>query len=261
MALRFAALCLLAWSACAAQKVDLMVEGAVDGELQPLLAALRDKKEVTIAAWTFWTGKIGAKSIVISRTEMGPINAAAATALGIERFHPGAVINQGTAGAHNPDLALWDIVVGESTTDYSAFKSAEAAKGAGTDPSHSVPLSHKLRLDNKTLTDFPRFPGDTRLVTAAVTIPYGRGKVVKGNIGSAFQFNRELDRIDWLRHAYGTDSEDMESAYAAGVATGMKTPFLAIRIISDSMWSHPTFERIAGEYGAAFVLDFIQALK
>jgi adenosylhomocysteine nucleosidase len=192
---------------------------------------------------------------------MGPINAAAATALGIERFHPAAVINQGTAGAHNPDLALWDIVVGESTTDYSAFKSAEMPKGAGMDPAHSVPLVYKLRLDNKTLTDFPHFPGDARLLTAAAAVPYSRGKVVKGNIGSAYQFNRELDRIEWLRHAYGTDSEDMESAYAAGVATGMKTPFLAIRIISDSMWSHPAFEKIAGEYGAAFVLDFIRALK
>jgi adenosylhomocysteine nucleosidase len=256
-----AILFLAAWSACAAQKVDLMVEGAVDGELQPLLAALKDKKEITIASWTYWTGRIGAKSVVISRTEMGPINAAAATALGIERFHPAAVINQGTAGAHNPQISLWDIVIGESTTDYSAFKSAEAPKGAGVDPARATPLMHKLRLDNKTLTDFPRFPGDARLAAAAAAMPYSRGKVVKGNIGSAFQLNRELDRIDWLHRAYGTDSEDMESAYAAGVAAGMKTPFLAIRIISDSEWSHPTFEKIAGEYGAAFVLDFIRALK
>src|SRR5215470_4470361 len=110
--MRLAILFFAAWSGCVAQKVDLMVEGAVDGELQPLLAALKEKKEITIASWTYWTGKIGAKSVVISRTEMGPINAAAATALGIERFHPAAVINQGTAGAHDPALSLWDIVVG-----------------------------------------------------------------------------------------------------------------------------------------------------
>ena len=125
--MRLIAVLLLFSGLCGAQKIDLLVQGAVDGELQPLLAALTDKKEITIAAWTFWTGRIGAKSVVISRTEMGPINAAAATALGIERFHPTAIVNQGTAGAHNPKLALWDIVVGERTTDYGAFKSAHRA--------------------------------------------------------------------------------------------------------------------------------------
>ena len=74
--MRLAILFLAAWSACAAPKVDLMVEGAVDGELQPLLNALKDKKEITIARGPYWTGKIGAKSVVISSTEMGPINAA-----------------------------------------------------------------------------------------------------------------------------------------------------------------------------------------
>jgi adenosylhomocysteine nucleosidase len=238
-----------------------LVQGAVDSELQPLLRALIGKKEITIAAWTFWTGKIGAKSVVVSRTEMGPINAAAATALGIVKFHPAAIINQGTAGAHSVQLALWDIVVGEYSTDYSAFKSLHRDKGAGIDTARWAPLPHGLRLDNKTLTQFQKFPGDAALVTAALATPYSRGKVVKGNIGSAYQLNRELDHIEWLHRVYGTDSEDMESAFSAGVAAGMKTPFLAIRIISDSEWSHPTFEKTAGEYCAGFVLDFIRALR
>src|SRR5712664_3225994 len=103
--MRLIAVLLLFSGLCGAQKVDVLVQGAVDGELQPLLAALKDRKEITVAAWTFWTGRIGAKSVVVSRTEMGPINAAAATALGIERFHPAAIINQGTAGAHNREFA------------------------------------------------------------------------------------------------------------------------------------------------------------
>ena len=174
--MRLFAVLLLFSSLCGAQKVDLLVQGAVDGELQPLLAALRNKKEIHIAAWTFWTGRIGAKSVVISRTEMGPINAAAATALGIEKFHPAAIINQGTAGAHNPLLMLWDIVVGERTTDYSAFKSAHRDKGAGIDPAQWAPLTHKLRLDNRTLTDFRSFPGDAKLMASALPVPYTRGK-------------------------------------------------------------------------------------
>src|SRR5690242_10294605 len=111
---------------------DLLIQGAVDGELQPLLAALQDKKEVRIAAWTYWTGTMAGKRVVVSRTEMGPINAAAATALGIREFQPAVVINQGTAGANNPELKVFDIVVGERTTDYGAWKSAHGDLGTGT---------------------------------------------------------------------------------------------------------------------------------
>lgn len=249
---------LLGWRAWGA---DLLVQGALDSELGPLLAALDGKQQTHIGAWTFWTGKIGEKSVVISRTEMGPISAAASTALGIQAFHPAAIINQGTCGAHEPKLALWDIVVGERTTDYSAFQARHGDEGAGMDPARWTPYPHQLRLDNVHLTAFPSFPGDQRLVAAALAMRYHRGKLIKGNIGSAYEFNRELDRIKWISKTYGTDTEDMESAFAAGVAAGMKVPFVAIRIVSDSEWSHPRFEKAAGQYCARFVVEFVQTLR
>ena len=236
-----------------AAAADFLIQGAVPSELQPLLAALEHKQEVRLHAWTFWTGEIAGRSVVISLTGMGPINAAAATTLGIEHFAPKAVINQGTAGGQNPDLHVFDIVLGEKTTDYTAFKSNHADTGAGVDPARWTPLFHRLGG-----VEYHGFPGDPALLAGAAQVKYQRGKLFKGNIGSGFQFNRELDRIAMLRKLYGTDSEDMESAYAAGVAVGMKTPFLAIRILSDTEWSHPTFERAAGEYCAQFVVDFVK---
>jgi adenosylhomocysteine nucleosidase len=91
-------------------------------------------------------------------------------------------------------------------------------------------------------------------------VPYARGRVVAGNVGSALRFTRELDLIDWVRRTYGTDSEDMESAYAGGVAAAMHVPFVAVRIISNTEWAHPTYERVAGEYCAEFVLALIHTL-
>jgi adenosylhomocysteine nucleosidase len=93
---------------------------------------------------------------------------------------------------------------------------------------------------------------------AALRMKYAGGKLVKGNIGSAYQYNRELDRIKWLRATYGIDSEDMESAFSAGVAIGMRVPFLAVRIISDSEWTHPHFEASTGETCARFVVELIR---
>ena len=239
---------------------DIVVQGAVDTELQPLLQALEGKEPIQIAAWTFWRGRIGGQTVIVSRTEVGPVNAVAATTLAIVNFRPRLVINQGTAGAAVPDLKLFDIVVGESTVDYGAFRSTHADAGAGVDLSRWTPMPHRLRLDGGERVPFDRFPGDAAAVEAALRVPNSRGRVVKGVIGTAFEFNREVDRLVWMNRTYGVVSEDMESAYAAGTAAGFKTPFVAIRIISDSDFLGTEFQPIAGEYCAAFVLELIRSL-
>ena len=267
-------LAVLSASACGAARVnvlaarppqphpaaDIVVQGAVDTELQPLLAALAGKEQIQIAAWTFWRGRIAGKTVIVSRTEVGPVNATAATTLAIRTFRPRLIINQGTAGAATPDLRVFDIVVGEATVDYGAFRSTPAGAGAGVDLSRWTPMPHRLRLDGQERVAFDRFPGDRAAVAAALEIPNPRGRVTKGIIGTAFEFNREVDRLVWMNKTFGVVSEDMESAFAAATAAGFKTPFVAIRIISDSDFLGTEFQPVAGEYCAAFVLEFIRAL-
>ncbi len=234
---------------------DLLVEGAVDFELPPLLAALEHKQEVHLASWTYWTGDIAGLRVVVSRTDMGPINAVTATTLAFEHFHPKAIINQGTAGGHDPKLHLYDIVLGEKTVDYSAYKSDHADQGAGVSTARWQPMYHKIHG-----VEYRSFAGDASLLAAASAVPYEHGKLVKGTVGSAFQFNRELDQLAWYHKVYGTDSEDMESAFVAGAAAGLDVPFLAIRILSDTEWTHPHLERDAGTYCAQFTVDVIRKL-
>lgn len=243
------------------QTVDVVVQGALDWELQPLLAALSDKQQIQLAAWTFWRGRIGDKRVVVSRTEVGPINAVVATTLAIEHFKPRLIINQGTAGANDPELKVYDIIVGSEAVDYGAFRSTHADKGAGVSQSRWAALTHKLRLDGQERLEFKRFPGDEATMNVALGTPYAKGRLRKGIIGAAFEYNREIDRLLWVRQTYGTDSEDMESAFAAGTAVGFKVPFLAIRIISDSEFYAPELKEAAGEYCAAFVVDVIKRLK
>src|SRR5882724_9327772 len=177
-------------SACAAcaiasadDSAEVLVQGALDVELNPLLAALEGRRTTQISAWTFWEGRIGSKRVAVSRTEVGPINAVTATVLGIERYKPTLIINQGTAGAHNPALKLWDIVIGERTVDYSAYTSPHADAGSGVHPERWTPDPHRLRLDGKEMTSFPKFSGDARTIETAMTMKNPRGGVFRGTIG------------------------------------------------------------------------------
>jgi len=145
--------------------------------------ALEGRRSRQISAWTFWEGRIGAKQVVVSRTEVGPINAIAATVLGIDHYQPNLIINHGTAGAHNPELRLWDIVVGERTVDYGAYTWDHADAGSGINPAGWKPDPHRLRLDGRERTPFYTFSGDARAIETATAIKNPRGRVFRGTIG------------------------------------------------------------------------------
>ncbi len=164
-------------AASARSSPDLLIQGALDSELGPLLEALAGRKEQRLHAWTFWTGRIGRQNVILSRTDLGPINAAAVTTLGIREFQPRAIINQGTAGGHNRSLKLWDIVLGEKSTDYAAFSALHSDAGQGQSPANWKPVPHRIRASGGDPVAFPSFIGDARLLTAAEKVRNPRGRV------------------------------------------------------------------------------------
>lgn len=236
----------------------LLIAGAADWELEPLIEALSGRREQREEIWTFWEGSIGEQRVVVARTDWGPINAVAATLCGIRRFRPSAVISQGMAGAHDPDLAVGDVVVGMLAMDTSAYKSEPAGAGSGVSLARRMPLYHRFRRAGAELEEHRGFAGDEQLAAQMLAVPNPHGRVLSGTVGSAYQYNREIDCISALRRLYGSDCEDMESAFAAGAAAVMEVPFLAVRMISNSEWSHPELERRAGAWCAEFIVEGVR---
>ncbi len=241
---------------------DVLVQGAMDVEVQPILDVLQDAQQVQIAAWTFWTGTIGNQRVVVSRTEVGPTNAAAATVLGIEHFRPRLIINQGCGGGHIKELKIGDIVLGASCVEYGAFNSSHGEAGTGVQLERWRPRYNRLRLDGQRKTTIRQIPGDAEALKVAQSTAYAAGKLVKGRIGSAHQWNRELDLIAWNHRKFGTVSEDMESAFAAMVAKAFGTRFVAIRIISDNELRGPEVKIEETTAACAkYVIDVIRNLE
>ena len=105
------------------------------------------------------------------------------------------------------------------------------------------------------------FEADKLLLKAAQRVPYEGGRLLPGVIGSADQWNREVDKLLWAHDVFGIDSEDMESAAAHQVAHIYGIPFLAIRIISNSEHHSPEFRAELGSDCAAYVIDLVKALE
>src|SRR6266849_6954889 len=118
----------------------VVVQGAMDVEIRKLAGAIDNAKEEKVQGWTFWSGTLQGYPVVISKTLKGMSNAAAATALAAERYHPVAIINQGTAGGHEPGLHVFDIVLGTDAVNLGSFKTGHRARGQGSTFADWTPL-------------------------------------------------------------------------------------------------------------------------
>ncbi|MEQ1910253.1 MAG: 5'-methylthioadenosine nucleosidase, partial [Vicinamibacterales bacterium] len=118
----------------------ILVQGAMTSETEVLVGLLEQPRLEQVGTWSFWHGTIDGYPVVVSKTNKGMSNAAAATALAIERFHPVAIVNEGTSGGHDPDLHVYDIVIGRASLNVGAFRAMYRKLGEGSRPLEWVPL-------------------------------------------------------------------------------------------------------------------------
>jgi adenosylhomocysteine nucleosidase len=242
----------------------LVVQGAMQIEVDTLTTRLEHATEDRVGQWTFWRGTIDGYPVVVSKTLKGMSNAAAATVIAAQNYQPLAIINQGTAGGHDPDLRLYDIVIGSRSVNLGAFKSPFKAEGFGSHPLEWKPLN-LTAADGSAANDkgvgLAGFDGDPALLAVARTVKpsYARGRVVEGVIGSSDLWNDEVDRVLALHRTYGTAVEEMETASAAQVAAQLGIPFLGIRVVSDNVTNGTAWDPKTSEACEDFVLQVVKA--
>jgi adenosylhomocysteine nucleosidase len=241
----------------------VVVQGAMRSETETLAGRLDNLSIEKIGGWTFWRGTIDGYPVIVSRTLKGMSNAAAATAIAIQRFNPIAIINQGTAGGYEPSLHLYDIVLGKRAVSLAAFKTPYRAAGAGSTTLDWVPLN--MLFEGSGANDSSRtilgFSPDSLLAATArgAARSYTRGRIVEGVIGSADMWNDEIDRISLFYTKYGVSVEDMETASSAQVASLFHVAFLGIRVVSDNTTNGEKYDPKTGEACEDYVYHVVKA--
>jgi adenosylhomocysteine nucleosidase len=243
----------------------VIVQGAMELEVKKFASRLDNVSVEKVAGWTFWRGTLDGYPVIVSKTLKGVSNSAAATVIAAERYHPVAIVNQGTSGGHDQQLHVYDIVLGQYSVNLGAFKTAYRKAGQGSDLSGWKPLDlmasegsagedpneHKMR----------RFQGNAQLLAAADSVKhlYHKGRVVEGVIGSSEIWNSEFDRIQLFHSKYGTTVEEMETASAAQIAGAFQIPFLGIRVLSNNITNGGTYDAKTGEACQDYVYDVVKA--
>ncbi len=240
-----------------------LIQGAMDTETAFLIDHLQNKKTLMLGNWTFYTGTLGEKQVpvIISKTFQGMANASAATALALSFLPIKALINQGIAGGYDPQLHTGDIVLAQTVLPMGAVIRPYLPEGGGiAAPEMARPLP--LEIFNRSAAQTEKvlsFTCDKALLSTAQTMPFHNQKLT-GTIGSADEWNNERDRIRLMRDRYGILCEDMESAAAAQMAVSYGVPFLAVRILSNTILYHEELDESQGEVLQRFIADLLQQL-
>jgi adenosylhomocysteine nucleosidase len=248
----------------------IMVQGPMPIEAEEFAQKLENVKEEKTGNFVFYIGTLEDYPVIVAKTGKGMENTAAATAIAIELYNPIAIINQGTSGGHDPDLNVFDIVLGERTVNIGALKTGNKEENEGIVPTEWIPMD--LMASEGSAGEDPNaekaryYEGDEDLLAAANAVKdtYTKGKIVEGTIGSADFWNNEVDRINWIHTNFGTSVEEMEGAAAAQIADAYDVPFLGIRVLSNNKVNggeyNPATAAANQEYVYEVVMEYISTL-
>ena len=236
----------------------ILIQGAMHQEISLLLERLGSVEETTHEGFPFWSGVWEKIPVVVSKTYAGKINAALATVTGIRTFAPGLVLNQGTAGAHRPDLEIGDIIIGKRYINYDAMRTLQPRREGEGYSLKNRRLSGEL-FDGFGWKNAHEILAREELVGLAVRAADGHDRIMTGTIATGDGFNREADAIRELRGQFGSDCEEMETFAAAQVCGHYGVPFLGIRVISNNELQGCPFDADSCTVCQDYVLKAIRA--
>ncbi|MBQ6297086.1 MAG: 5'-methylthioadenosine/S-adenosylhomocysteine nucleosidase [Selenomonadaceae bacterium] len=239
----------------------IIIEGAMNTETEVLIRALKNPVAYRELNYLFVAGTYKDYPVVIVRTEIGMANAAASTALAIKKFNPVAVINQGTAGGHDPALKIGDIVIGERSFDNTAYRSAYSAAGVGIDLTKQENIgTYAYDKTSGKFQAYTEYFSDSTLFNIAFKVANANKNfnVVSGVIGTGNTWLECVDYVNFLHEKYGSSCEEMETNVAAQICQNAGIPFIGIRVLSDNVTNSREYVPETAKVAQDFVLLVVE---
>ena len=229
----------------------LGIIGAMQEEVETLLALMKNKKELHKAGSVFYEGVLENLNVVIVQCGVGKVNAAMCTQVLCDLFEVTHIVNTGIAGSLCADLDIGDLVVSRDAM-YHDVDAVHFGYPYGKVPG----------------MDTTEFPADPAMIdyayAAAEAVNPGHTKIGRVASGDQFVAVKELkEKI--IAHTQGLCTE-MEGAAIAQTAYRNGIPFVILRAISDKAddsahMDYPTFERIAAHRCAEVTRSLARQLK
>ncbi|MNZ71553.1 5'-methylthioadenosine/S-adenosylhomocysteine nucleosidase [compost metagenome] len=193
--------------------------GAMDEEIALLLQVMDGNEEIKHAGVSFVTGTLHNSKVVVCRSGVGKVNAAATTQILVDRFNVDAIWFTGVAGAVHPDLNIGDIVISSSCQQHDIDAS---------------PLGYeKGVIPYQEVSDYPADPRFVALAQEACALKCSDHHYIVGKVLSGDQFVADYHYVALLRETMNGACVEMEGAAVAQVCYMNQIPYVVLRSMSD----------------------------
>jgi len=191
--------------------------GAMREEIETIKSKMEIVSVKNIVDVEFYMGSLFGKTVVLTRSGMGKVNAAVCTQVLIDLYAVDYIVNAGVAGALSRELTIGDVVISSDVCQHDLNMSAlgleqGAIPGLGTS----------------------FFPADEELIRLGNEAALKLNIIVyTGRIASGDFFIADKDRKNRIRQSFKALCVDMESAAVGQACHLNKIPFVSVRAISD----------------------------
>lgn len=228
-------------------KVDIGIIGAMQPEVEAIIAALSGRDEETVSGITFYTGSIGEKKIAVARCGIGKVFAALCAQTMILKFSPDLLVNTGVGGAIGGGLRCGDVVIADRLCQHDMDTSAIG------DPKGLVSGINMIYFD-----------ADPRARELLISCASALGLSAKeGTVATGDKFIADATDKRRIATDFSASVCEMEGCAIAQTAFVNGTPFAVVRAISDSAdgeatMDYPTFLSIAAANSTKLTLALVE---
>ncbi|MEQ6375823.1 5'-methylthioadenosine/S-adenosylhomocysteine nucleosidase [Bacillaceae bacterium S4-13-56] len=199
--------------------MSIGIIGAMEEEVKEILNFVEVKETKEVAGCLFHKGVLQGTEVVVLQSGIGKVNAAMATTILQERYHPKYVINTGSAGGFDPDLQVGDIIISNVVTHHDVDVTAFNYE-YGQVPGMPIVFEAHSELQRIARQAIEQLPQSIQVKT--------------GMIASGDTFMEDAQKVNTVREQFPKVlCVEMEAAAIAQVCHVYKTPFVIIRSLSD----------------------------
>ena len=203
----------------------LAIMGAMEEEIEPLLAYFDKVNVVEYANNKYYEVNYNGLDIVIAYSKIGKVFASLTASTMIEKFGCDTLLFSGVAGGINPKLQIGDLIIADKLCQHDLNITA-------FDHTHGYVPGGKVFVETT-----------KHLREVAIKVANENGiKVIEGTIATGDQFVHSNERKEFIEKTFNADALEMEGAGVAVVCDALNVPFFILRAISDSANGEANFD-------------------
>ena len=227
----------------------LAIMGAMEEEIEPLLAYFDKVNVVEYANNKYYEVNYNGLDIVIAYSKIGKVFASLTASTMIEKFGCDTLLFSGVAGGINPKLKIGDLIIADKLCQHDLDITAFGH------PHGYVPGGKVFVETSKELRE------------VAIKVANENDlKVIVGTIATGDQFVHSTQRKEFIENTFNADALEMEGASVAVVCDALNIPFFILRAISDTAdmdagFDFDEFLKSSAKNSADYLIKILKELK